>query len=767
MLPALWLSPANVNAGTDALLPVQQAFKFSAQWLTAERVRVRWDIADGYYMYRDKIGFDIDNRSGNSIPSTPELPTGIIKQDALFGEVSVFIENFTTELVVPANSTAFDLTATGQGCNEPIGVCYPPMSRTIQFRDPANKTWMVGSTQPLPLQSRVSDAGKVDKVDDLRSLLAAGFQQADFIAVDDAFKLHLQPIQNNEITVVFEIADGYYLYRDRIKFSNDGENRIQRLVLPAGKVKKDPYFGEVTVFNRDFSFAIGLSGDGTDNADNLIIHASYQGCAEDGICYSPVSKSLDVSMLTVMAVAQARPTSTVDALTVDAFKGQTSSESLLPFLLGAFFAGLLLTFTPCVLPMIPILSSIIIGQGNHLTKVKGGILATVYVLGTIVTYAGMGALAGATGDQLQAYFQNVWAIGMLSALFFIMALSMFGLFEIRMPTFIQSRVQARSNNLRGSIPLVFLLGLVSALIIGACVSPILISFLGIAVSRGDPLLGALLMSVMATGMGLPLIAFGLGAGHIIPRVGRWMERIKQSFGIMLIAVAIYLLGSLPQVPILLLWGSFFIILGVFTGAIRTPLKHASNWLRLEKSIGILLLVWGIVLVVGGFLGQRDLFRPLPLNLLSSISGSGISGSDEGTAESTTHPFIRVTNNDELEKQLARARAQNKPLLIDYYAGWCVDCIRMEETTFSDARVKAVLAEKFITVQIDVTDPLDADNRILKQRFGVFGPPATLFIDRDGMPLAQLGFYGYLDSDAFLSLITSNLLDRETQITNGQ
>ena len=413
----------------------------------------------------------------------------------------------------------------------------------------------------------------------------------------------------------FEIADGYYLYRDKITFSNDGENRINRVALPAGTVKEDEYFGEVTVFNSDFSFPVELSShndEPDDDLNNLIIHASYQGCAEDGICYAPVNKSFDISGLTVIPVAQADH-QTTSRLNAEIFKDQAAAsevaesasrggdqytdqytdmavsfEARLPLLLGAFFAGILLTFTPCVLPMIPILSSVIAGQGNNLTKTKGGILAATYVLGTVVTYAGMGALAGATGDQLQAYFQNIWAIGILSALFFIMALSMFGLFEIRMPEFIQSKVQAKTSGMSGSIPLVFLLGLVSALILGACVSPVLISFLSIAVTTGDPLLGAQLMMVMAVGMGLPLIALGFGAGHFIPRAGKWMARVKQGFGVMLIAVAIYLLGLLPQVPVLLLWGSFFIILSIFLGATqKTPTQkiheHASNWRQLKKA----------------------------------------------------------------------------------------------------------------------------------------------------------------------------------------
>jgi thiol:disulfide interchange protein DsbD len=469
-----------------------------------------------------------------------------------------------------------------------------------------------------------------------------------------------------------------------------------------------------------------------------------------------VNKSFDISSLIAVAVAeagaQADPGDDIvasETATVATKTGDSgSTKSLSPLLLGAFLAGILLTFTPCVLPMIPILSSVIAGQGKSLTRAKGGILAAAYVLGTVVTYAGMGALAGATGDQLQAYFQNIWAIGILSTLFFIMALSMFGLFDIQVPSYIQTRVLVKTSRMGGSLPLVFLLGLFSALIVGACVSPVLISFLGIAVTRGSPVLGAQLMTAMAIGMGLPLIALGFGAGYFIPRAGKWMVKVKQGFGVMLIAVAIYLLGVLPQVPVLLLWGAYFIILSIYLGATQRTTDNTSNWQRLEKGIGILLLVWGVFLVAGGLSGQRDILRPIPAGLFNSISGN-----PGAVVENASHPFIRVRSIDELDQQLSLAASRNKLVLIDYYADWCVDCIRMEKTTFTDPDVKAVLNSEFVSLQIDVTDPNDVNNKELKQRFSVFGPPATLFIDRKGKVLDNLSFYGYMEAEAFLKLIS--------------
>ena len=636
---------------------------------------------------------------------------------------------------------------------------YPPMTRHINFTSQngeivasAEQSIKQSETQQEsvePQQSIVTDSDSLNlnSATDLRSLLASSFQQQDFLSVDEAFKLRLEADAENNINAVFEITEGYYLYKDKIQFTLGPDSPIKDIQLPEGKPKIDEYFGEVSIYDQSFTARI------MDNAEQpeLVIHANYQGCALEGICYAPVNQTFDLSdvlgVATNIANASDDEPSGNSTISTNTSSLKTEKSSLGTLLIGAFIAGILLTFTPCVLPLVPILSSIIAGQGKSLTRAKGGALALIYVFGTSVTYAAMGALAGATGDQLQAYFQNIWAISLLSGLFFIMALSMFGLFELQMPRFIQERIQSNTQNWGGSIPLVFLLGLFSALIVGACVSPVLISVLSIAVSNGDPYLGAKLMFVMAFGMGLPLIALGIGAGHIIPRAGQWMDTVKHGFGIMLIAVAIYFLGTLPQVPVLLLWGSFFIITSVFFGATQTN-RSESNWNQLTKGIGIVLLVWGIILLIGGFLGQRDILNPIP----KSLFNSGASGS---VAEhGASHPFIQVTNSSHLDTLLTEAKSNNKKVLVDYYADWCVDCVRMEKTTFTDVQVKEKLASDYLTIQVDVTDPNDEDKKQLKKIFSVFGPPATLFIDENGQLLNDKGFYGYMGSDEFLALISS-------------
>jgi thiol:disulfide interchange protein DsbD len=351
-------------------------------------------------------------------------------------------------------------------------------------------------------------------------------------------------------------------------------------------------------------------------------------------------------------------------------------------------------------------------------------------------------LAGATGEQLQAHFQNPWAIGIVSVIFVLLALSMFGFYELQMPSFLQSRLTEGSQRVHGgSLRGTFVLGLISALIVGACVSPLLISALGVAISSRDPLLGGLIMFAMALGMGVILIAVGIGLGAALPRAGAWMDRVKQVFGVLLLAVAIYLLGLLPAVPVLWLWAALFIVTGVYLGATQSLPAGANGWRYLWKGLGTVLLIWGVAALIGGFSGGRDILKPLP-----EWHGSATAGNAAGSP-GEVH-FERMTSLAQIEQALAQARAQSRPALLDFYATWCTDCVRMEKGVFPDARVQARLRD-FALVQADVTEN-DAEARAIKERFGIFGPPALLVYGADGSELRELRFYGYKTVDEFLA-----------------
>ena len=493
---------------------------------------------------------------------------------------------------------------------------------------------------------------------------------------------------------------------------------------------RDEYFGESRVFKRDFAALLELqrAPQSAAAARAFKLHAVYQGCAEDGICYAPVSQAFTVEL----------PGAAAQNGGVPAAAGARRPHWGL--LIGAVAGGLMLTFTPCVLPMLPILFAVIAGRRRDSKKpLRGGVLALAYVAGTIATYAVIGAVAGFSGAQLQAYFQNPWAIGVLAAVLTGMALSQFGLFSLQTPAFLQAAMRKTpSKNARHTLPAAFALGAGSALIVGACVSPLLISFLGLAIAAADPLLGAQLMMAMALGMGLPMLALGFGAHALLPRPGRWLESINRGAGIALIAVAIYLLGALPAVPILFIWGVFFIALGVYLCAmLKNPRARLAG-----KLCGGLFLAWGTAALVGGGFGERDVLRPLPAELFAP------------SAARISAEFIPIATPAELDAQFAYAVAANKFVLVEYYADWCVDCVRMEKTTFRDPTVARILREKFIAVRIDVTDPRDVNGIALKKRFGVFGPPATLFFDRNGAALRDKHFYGYRGPAAFIQLLAT-------------
>lgn len=550
----------------------------------------------------------------------------------------------------------------------------------------------------------------------------AQFEQPKFLAVEDAFQLAVRMVDPNHLEAAFTIADGYYLYRDKITFGGEGELRLAEVALPSGEMKSDAFFGEVAVFRHDFSVPIELQHT-SDSKINVV--ATYQGCAEDGICYAPIKKTFALVLSAIIPSAFAST-------------DKTESAGIIPIaplggLFGALLAGLLLAFTPCVLPMLPILSGIIASRTHKgRTGWREGVPALVYVLGSVASYAAIGALAGAAGEQLQAYFQNAWAIGTLSAVLTLMALSMFGLFTLQLPASIQSSLHNVTQKLTTSLPLIFLLGALSAVIVGACVSPVLISFLGLAIATGDAWIGAQVMMAMALGMGIPLLIFGVGAGYLLPKAAQWMEKIKHMIGGLLIAVAIYLLGTLPDVPVLLLWGTFLLIVAFFL---------FSSTSYISKGLSVVAFVWGVASLIGGLWGERDLFRPLPAEWTMASKSLGIS-------------FVSVRNPSELEWQFAEAAAQGKSLLLEYYADWCVDCVRMENTTFRDPKVVEVLQKNYILVRIDVTNPNDLGGKALKKRFSVFGPPATLFFDSDGTALPKKNFYGYLNPTDFYRLLTS-------------
>ena len=398
--------------------------------------------------------------------------------------------------------------------------------------------------------------------------------------------------------------------------------------------------------------------------------------------------------------------------------------------------------------MIPIVSSIIAGQGEEVTKTKAVMLAASYVLGTAVTYAIMGALAGATGDQLQSYFQNVWAIGAMTIVFVFMALSMFGLFIIQLPSFIQSRLNAESQGIKGgNMGMVFLLGMISALILGACVSPVLISFLSVAIATSDATLGALTMFFLALGMGVPLIALGFGAGYLIPKAGMWMDKVKYFFGVLLLGVAIEIFSTLELVNTLFLWGAYAVGIAVYLGATQSLSKeNSTGWHTLQKAVGTVLLIWGTLLIVGAGSGQKDIWSPLP-KAVQYVQGSGGKAKLSGEL-----PYVEVRNLTGYEIQRRHAMDEGKTLVLFFHTDTCPVCKHLRDTTFKDARVQKILKEKYIAAAINITNTSDKKIIELKKKFQVFGPPGFVFIGPDGKEKKEEKFYGYQEPEEFFDTL---------------
>ncbi|MDH4134424.1 MAG: protein-disulfide reductase DsbD, partial [Gammaproteobacteria bacterium] len=574
----------------------------------------------------------------------------------------------------------------------------------------------------------------------------------ELLEPDKAFLLdRIEARDGKTIVASWIIAPGYYLYRDKFKFEiADRAVTLKAPVFPAGKKKDDPGFGIVEVYYDKVSIVLPVERR-SDGAQTVKLRVTIQGCNEPvGVCLPPMMKEISVALPAASAAAAgAPPAGNVSDSAPAAHDPQI--RKILLAMLTAFGTGLLLTFTPCVLPMIPILSSVLVSSTDrHVTKLEGGLLSATYVLGTAVTYTAAGVLAGHTGGQLQAYFQNPWAIGIFSGLFVLLALSMFGFYELQVPSSIQTLLHRHSSDLHlrtrhtktGAFFGVFGMGLVSSLVIGACVSPLLISALGVAIAERDPVLGGAIMFAMALGMGTILIAIGVGAGFLLPKAGPWMDTVKHAFGVLILAVAIYVLGALPDVPVLFLWAALLVVTAVYLGATQSLPHDADGWRYLWKGVGTLLLVWGVLALVGGFYGERSILKPLPAGF---ISGPAVSAAESGAA---AH-FRRLTSLTDIERALAEARAQGKPVLLDFYATWCTDCVRMEKTTFADARVVNALG-RAVLLQADVTDNNDASAAI-KRRFGVYGPPAFLFFGADGAQRKDLDFYGYRNVEEFLAL----------------
>jgi thiol:disulfide interchange protein DsbD len=424
-------------------------------------------------------------------------------------------------------------------------------------------------------------------------------------------------------------------------------------------------------------------------------------------------------------------------------------------LTGFFGIGLLLAFTPCVFPMFPILSGIIAKGGHHITKMRGFILALAYVLGMAITYAAAGVAAGLSGEMLSATLQNAWVLGAFALIFVTLAFSMFGFYELQLPTVFQSKLSEEASHLKGGhLTSVFGMGALSALIVGPCVAaPLAGALLYISQTR-DVVLGGSALFAMALGMGMPLLLLGASAGALLPKAGPWMESIKQTFGVLLLAVAIWLISPvIPAVVHMLLWAALLIVSAIYLHAIDPLRPGASGFQKFLKGVGVIALLTGVALLIGVFSGSRDILQPLSrINI--AVDSTDIKKEGAGKTAQIDHlPFHRVKSVAELDQHIRESR--NKYVMLDFYADWCISCKEMERFTFTDPDVQSRLKD-VVLLQADVTAGTPDDAALLK-RFKLFGPPAILFIDKEGHQVPDVKIIGYQDKQSFLKILNAVLI----------
>jgi thiol:disulfide interchange protein DsbD len=551
----------------------------------------------------------------------------------------------------------------------------------------------------------------------------------DFLEPDKAFSFSARMAAPDSIEVTYDIADGYYMYRERFKFAAKGAT-LGTPVYPKGKVKFDDTFQkDVETYRHSVTVTIPVKANGM-----FTLTATSQGCADAGLCYAPqdatarlVGSPMSAGTTGPQAGAGAGGSGSGGAAAPSDLAGIASvlqGGKLLVIVPAFLLLGLGLAFTPCVLPMVPILSSIIVGEGSQVRRSRGFILSLAYSLGMAIVYTALGVAAGLVGEGLAAALQNPWVLGAFGLLMVGMALSMFGFYELQLPGALQTRLaDASGRQSSGKLAGVFAMGAISALIVGPCVAAPLAGALVYISQTRDVVIGGAALFAMAAGMSIPLLLVGVSAGSLLPRAGMWMDAVKKFFGVLMLAMALWLVSPvLPAALVMVLWSVLLI------GYAANLLRGSRQWGAIAAAIVFAML--GTVQLVGVATGGRDALAPLA-HLKAGAPHQGLA-------------FTRVKTVAQLDAALAAL--DGKTAMLDFYADWCVSCKEMEKLTFIDPRVKAQLAGTAL-LQVDVTGN-DADDKAMLKRFGLFGPPGIILFDKSGREIADARVIGFQDADKF-------------------
>lgn len=560
------------------------------------------------------------------------------------------------------------------------------------------------------------------------------------LSPDQAFKLDVNAKDKTTLEANFTVAPGHYLYRERIKF--DAKNAtIKDISFPKGDIKNDPNFGEMEVFHQSFNVQIKLK-DAPDPVEKITLQATYQGCSEKGLCYSPIHKTIDVA-LSAPRTAESDISPEQNKYSDDRATTLLKGGNLWLIVIGFFGFGLLLALTPCVLPMIPILSGIIVGDKkvhHHATsRLRAFNLSLAYVFGMSLSYSLAGVAAGLSGQLLSSALQSPWMLGATAIVFVFLSFSMFGFYELRLPSSVENRMVNVANGIKGGQFIgVFTMGALSALIVSPCVAAPLAGALIYISQTHDVLLGGIALFSLSIGMGVPLLLIGASAAHILPKAGVWMTTVRNFFGVLMLGVAIYMISPvIPQSIQMLLWAALLIIPAIYLRAIDPLPTDAGAVSRLLKGIGIMLLALGVTMVIGAASGAKSPLQPLAVLTAQKTS-----------TPNTALNFKRIQSSAELDAAIKRAKG--KVVMLDFYADWCVACKELEEFTFSDPGVKAALKDA-VLIQADVTANSPEEVALLN-RFKLFGPPGIIFFNKSGKEISLLKVIGYQAPEDFIKVL---------------
>ena len=709
---------AAVMAADDRPPPPQDVFHYVVND-AGGALEIDWAVKDGAYMYRDEFRFAVDDAS--VVLGEAELPEGEVHNDEFFGEQVVYRGSFFVRIpytLLGDKPASVALTIDSRGCLD-SGYCYMP------------QTW----TESVKLRSAAT--GKSLNLANIGGNSMDEALPADQVFIPDAFA-----VDGNTIGFGIRMLPDYYVYKSKISVRSLNDNaRAGQLDLPKGKLKTDEWLGEQEVYFDEVFGKVPIAR-ATPEAMDLDIELNYQGCKVDGICYLPVSKTLTVSLPEATATTDlSQLPDPGQPVSEQARLSQIITGSSIWVAAGLFFlAGLGLAFTPCVLPMVPILSGIIAGEGDNVTPMRGFMLALSYVMGMAIVYTGAGIAAAALGLQLQATFNQPWILILFASLFVILALGMFGAYDLQMPSSIQSRLSSVSGNQKsGTVIGAFVMGALSSLIVTACVAPALIAALTVIAQTGDMLRGGSALFAMSLGMGAPLLVVGAAQGKLLPKAGGWMIAVKNAFGFMMLGLAIWMLSRiLPGTVTMLFWAVLIFMAGVFMGGLTTLGVEATGRQKFGKGFGFLAIIYGVILLLGAMTGGSN-----PLQPLASVNLGGGSAVVEAEHEL---PFQRIKSVDDLDREIAAATQNGKSAMLDFYADWCVSCKEMEAYTFVDKDVQAALSTT-VWLQADVTAN-DAADKALLDRFGVFGPPTIIFFGPDGEQRHGYEVVGYMKAPDF-------------------